>query len=116
MSESRKIETNSSAPGTGTAGNLESDFINNPPLNLPEAAAEIQQLLAQLDHTYPPTTESEQQEFADRVNEEIRTNAQIRDMILVGGIELIEILCPPLGIPIEVGKQWLETAKTAQAS
>ncbi len=33
---------------------------------------------------------------------------------LAGGIELIKILCPPLGIPIEMGKRWLESAKHNQ--
>ncbi|MBW4633746.1 MAG: hypothetical protein KME30_18165 [Iphinoe sp. HA4291-MV1] len=26
-------------------------------------------------------------------------------------LEFIKILCPPLGIPIEMGKRWLETAQ-----
>jgi hypothetical protein len=30
---------------------------------------------------------------------------------MAGGIELIKILCPPLGIPIEMGRKWLDTAR-----
>ncbi|MGD2181801.1 HEAT repeat domain-containing protein [Lusitaniella coriacea] len=111
MSESRKVEMNFNAPVTGAAGNVEGDFINNPPQNLSDAAAEIQQLLTQLNQTYPATTESEQQQLANRVDEEIKTNARIRDIVLAGGIELIKILCPALGIPIEMGMKWRETAK-----
>ncbi|WP_207714249.1 hypothetical protein [Scytonema sp. UIC 10036] len=50
-------------------------------------------------------------EFFNKFNDEIKTNFRVRDVILGGGIELIKILCPPLGIPIEMGKRWLETAQ-----
>ena len=103
---------------------------------LAEAAQEIQDLLNQLSQSYPNITETKQQEFinnwkqitrtypikteADKQNfvakfdEKVRTNARIREMLLAGGIELIKILCPPLGIPIEMGKRWLETAERNQ--
>jgi hypothetical protein len=38
----------------------------------------------------------------------------VKEMLMAGGIELIKLLCPPLGIPIEVGKKWSETAKRNQ--
>ena len=41
---------------------------------------------------------------------EIKKNSRLRSSLITGGIELIKILCPPLGIPIEMGKKWLETA------
>lgn len=78
---------------------------------LAESAKEIQELLNQLSQTYPTTTDYEKQILVNQFNEEVKTNSRIRDMILVGGIELIKILCPPLGIPIEMGKKWLETAE-----
>ena len=103
---------------------------------LAEAAQEIQDLLNQLSLSYPNITEAKQQEFinnwtqitqtyptkteADKQNfvvkfdEKVRTNTHIREMLLSGGIELIKILCPPLGIPIEMGKRWLETAERNQ--
>ncbi|MBD2578086.1 HEAT repeat domain-containing protein [Oscillatoria sp. FACHB-1406] len=110
MSESRKVQMNFNAPVTGAAGNVERDFINNPSPTLANAAAEIQQLLTQLNQTYPATTESEQQQLVRRVDEQVQTNTRIRGMFLAGGIELIKILCPYLGIPIEMGMKWLETA------
>lgn len=76
-----------------------------------EAAKEIQDLLVQLQTTYPTKTEYEKQVFVDKFNDEVKTNSRIRGMLLGGGIELIKILCPPLGIPIEMGKKWLETAE-----
>lgn len=86
------------------------------PQNLTEAAQEIQQLLAQLSQTYPTNTETEKQIFVTQVNEEIQTNSRLRNMLIEGGIELIKILCPPLGIPIEMGRKWLETAKKMGSS
>ena len=100
---------------------------------LAEAAQEIQDLLSQLSQSYPNITEAKQQDFINnwtqitetyptkteadkqkfvvKFDEKVRKNARIREMLLAGGIELIKILCPPLGIPIEMGKQWLETAR-----
>jgi glycyl-tRNA synthetase beta subunit len=83
--------------------------------NLAEAAQEIQDLLNQLAQTNPTTTEYEKQALVNKFNEEVKTNSRIRDMILVGGIELIKMLCPPLGIPIEMGKKWLETAEKVKS-
>jgi hypothetical protein len=81
------------------------------PQNLTEAAQEIQQLLTQLSQTYPTNTEAEKQIFVQQVDEEIKTNSRLRSILIAGGIELIKILCPPLGIPIEMGRKWLEAAK-----
>jgi hypothetical protein len=80
--------------------------------NLTEAAQEIQQLLAQLSQTYPTNTETEKQIFVAQVDEEIKSNSRLRSILIAGGIELIKILCPPLGIPIEMGRKWLETAQS----
>jgi hypothetical protein len=81
------------------------------PQNLTEAAQEIQQLLTQLSQTYPTNTETEKQIFVAQVDEEIKTNSRLRSILIAGGIELIKVLCPPLGIPIEMGRKWLETAR-----
>ena len=80
------------------------------PQNLAEAAQEIQQLISQLTQTYPTNTEVEKQTFVAQVDAEIKKNSRLRSILITGGIELIKILCPPLGIPIEMGKKWLETA------
>jgi hypothetical protein len=80
------------------------------PQNLAEAAQEIQQLISQLTQTYPTNTEVEKKFFVAQVDAEIKKNSRLRTILITGGIELIKILCPPLGIPIEMGKKWLETA------
>ncbi len=81
---------------------------------LVESAKEIQDLLTQLKTTYPTTTDYEKQVFVNKFNEEVKTNSRVKEILMAGGIELIKLLCPPLGIPIEVGKKWLETAKRNQ--
>ncbi|AVQ73185.1 hypothetical protein B5D77_19330 [Microcystis sp. MC19] len=80
------------------------------PQNLAEAAQEIQQLISQITQTYSTNTEIEKQTFVAQVDAEIKKNSHLRNILITGGIELIKILCPPLGIPIEMGKKWLETA------
>jgi hypothetical protein len=75
-----------------------------------EAAKEIQDLLNQLHQTYPTTTEYQQQVFVNEFNQVVKKIPRVREILLAGGIELIKLLCPPLGIPIEMGRKWLETA------
>ncbi|MEB3180087.1 MAG: HEAT repeat domain-containing protein [Nostocaceae cyanobacterium] len=82
--------------------------------SLAEAAKEIQDLLTQLSLNYPTITPVEQQQLVAQVDEQVKTNSRLRYIILAGGIELIKILCPPLGIPIEMGRKWLETAEGSQ--
>ncbi|MDJ0544184.1 MAG: HEAT repeat domain-containing protein [Microcystis sp. M53601_WE4] len=84
------------------------------PQNLAEAAQEIQQLISQLTQTYPTNTEIEKQTFVAQVDAEIKKNSRLRSILITGGIELIKVLCPPLGIPIEMGKKWLETANLSE--
>jgi hypothetical protein len=84
------------------------------PQNLAESAQEIQQLLSQLAQTYPTNTEAEKQIFLAQIDAEIKKNSRLRNILIAGGTELIKILCPPLGIPIEMGRKWLETAKSSQ--
>ena len=79
--------------------------------SLVEAEKEIRELLDQLSQNYPITTEYEKKTFVNQFNQEIKANSRIRNIILAGGIELIKMNCPPLGIPIEMGKKWLETAE-----
>ncbi|MCZ8104157.1 MAG: HEAT repeat domain-containing protein [Microcystis aeruginosa Ma_OC_H_19870700_S124] len=84
------------------------------PQNLAEAAQEIQQLISQITQTYPTNTEIEKQTFVAQVDAEIKKNSHLRSILITGGIELIKILCPPLGIPIEMGKKWLKTASLSE--
>ncbi|AFZ04643.1 hypothetical protein [Calothrix sp. PCC 6303] len=96
----------------GHAIGIQHNYAPEQKQSLADAAKEIQDLLNQLAQTNPTTTEYEKQLLlVNKFNEEVKTNSRIRDTILVGGIELIKMLCPPLGIPIEMGKKWLETAE-----
>jgi hypothetical protein len=108
MSDQPKVQMNFNAPVTGVAGSVEGNFIvNASEQNLAEAAAEIQQLLNQLATTYPST-------YLYEFEQQIPTNTRLRDTLIAGGIELLKILCPAAGIPIEMGVKWLETAKRQQ--
>lgn len=117
MSETPKYDLRGANIGN-MADSVQGNQIANQSINvsgqqqsLAEAAKEIQDLLTQLQTSYPTTSDYEKQIFVNKFNDEVKTNTRIRDIILAGGIELIKILCPPLGIPIEMGKRWLETAK-----
>ena len=80
--------------------------------NLAEAASEIQQLLKQLAETYPTRTETEQQIFVTQFDSQVVQKKQrVQKILIEGGIELLKLICPPLGIPIEMGRKWLETAE-----
>jgi hypothetical protein len=76
-----------------------------------ESAKEIQVLLEPLQATFPTKSDYEKQVFVNKFREEIRKNYRVQEILTAGGIELIEIVCQPLGIPIEMGQKWLETAK-----
>jgi 2C-methyl-D-erythritol 2,4-cyclodiphosphate synthase len=117
MSETPKYDLRGANIGN-LADSVQGNQIANQSINvsgqqqsLAEAAKEIQDLLAQLQSSYPTTSDYEKQVFVNKFNNEVKTNTRVRDIILAGGIELIKILCPPLGIPIEMGKRWLETAE-----
>lgn len=45
------------------------------------------------------------------IRSRIASLTDILKILMAGGIELIKILCPPLGIPIEMGRKWLDTAR-----
>lgn len=89
-----------------------------PPQNLAEAKREFEDILSGVLQTYPTSTETEKEIFVARVDEEIKTNPRLRNIFISvgieGAIELVKILCPPLGIPIEMGRRWLETARENQ--
>lgn len=78
---------------------------------LSEAATEIKKLLEELNLNYPTETEIEKQTLSNQINDTVQTNARLRQILLEGGLELIKILCPWLGIPLAMGQKWLETAK-----
>ncbi|MGK7918925.1 MAG: hypothetical protein AB4080_02800 [Trichodesmium sp.] len=92
-------------------------IINNYPpeqkQNLADAAAEIQQLLQQLEQNYPNATEIEKQSaLAVTLQQEIKQNptlkARLINALKEGGIEALKVLFGPIGIPIEMVKGWIE--------
>jgi len=92
------------------------DITNYPPeqrQNLADAAAEIQQLLQQLEQTYPNATEIEKQSaLAVTLQQEIKQNptfrTRLRNALKEGGIEALKVLFAPIGIPIEMVRGWIE--------
>jgi hypothetical protein len=73
--------------------------------NLPEAAKDIQKILKELSVNY------KNDDLVIQFDQEVSRNKQIQDTLIAGGLEVIKQLCGPLGIPIEMGRKWLETAK-----
>ncbi|NEO65411.1 MAG: hypothetical protein F6J98_35465 [Moorea sp. SIO4G2] len=81
--------------------------------NLADAAAEIQELLQQLEQSYPNATAIEKQSaLAVSLQQEIKQNptfkARLRNALKEGGIEALKVLFAPIGIPIEMVKGWID--------
>ncbi|EDX71450.1 Pentapeptide repeat protein [Coleofasciculus chthonoplastes PCC 7420] len=101
---------------TSYAHQIGRDINNYPPeqrQNLADAAAEIQQLLQQLEQTYPNATEIEKQSaLAVTLQQEIKQNptfrTRLRNALKEGGIEALKVLFAPIGIPIEMVRGWIE--------
>jgi hypothetical protein len=112
MSEASKVQMNFHAPVTSAVGNVQGDLYVNAPAKTPaEAAKEIQDLLAQLNLNTKAITEPEQKSLITRIIQAIQRSNNLRDIFISGGIEGIKLICPPLGIPIEMGKKLLEAAE-----
>ncbi len=91
--------------------------INNYPpeqrQSLAGAVAEIQQLLQQLEQSYPNATKFEKQSaLAVTLQQEIKQNrtfrAKLKNALKEGGIEALKVLFAPIGIPIEMVRGWIE--------
>ncbi len=93
----------------GDQKNIQHNYTS--PQKLSEAATEIKKLLEQLNLNYSTETEAQKETLANQINNTIKTDSRLRQILLEGGIELVKILCPWLGIPITMGQKWLETAK-----
>lgn len=113
MSEAPEIAFHINSPNNNIIGKVEGDFNNfqTPAKNLTEAAKEIQDLLAQLNLNIPATNKAEEQTLVTRIIQAIQKVPNLRDMFLAGGIELVKIICPALGITIEMSKKLLEAAE-----
>ncbi|NER31967.1 MAG: hypothetical protein F6J89_31265 [Symploca sp. SIO1C4] len=101
---------------TVSADHIGGDTYNYAPeqqQNLADAAAEIQQLLQQLEQTYPDATAIEKQSaLAVTLQQEIKQNptlrARLKNALKEGGIEALKVLFAPIGIPIEMVRGWIE--------
>lgn len=93
------IDSTIAAPQIGTQHNYASEK------DLSQAAKEIQALLKHLHQTHPSNIKT-------AVQTEIRTNPNFYErlytMLQAGGIETLKALFPPLGIPVEMVKAWVE--------
>ena len=68
-------------------------------------------MLAQLNLNTKAINEPEQKSLVTRIIQEIQKSDNLREIFIAGGIEVIKLICPPLGIPIEMGKKLLEAAE-----
>ncbi|AMA10258.1 hypothetical protein AWQ23_13525 [Picosynechococcus sp. PCC 73109] len=85
--------------------------INISEQDLAESAKKIKALLNQLAQDYPITTEQQQQTFIQKFLEQVESTPDLIQVFLAGGIEGLKILCPPVGIPIEVLRRLYEVVK-----
>lgn len=85
--------------------------INISEQDLAESAQKIQALLNQLAQAYPITTEQQQQTFIQKFLEQVESTPDLIQVFLAGGIEGLKILCPLVGIPIEVLRRLYEVVK-----
>lgn len=76
--------------------------------DLSEAAKEIQSLLSTLAKTYNTTTEAGQEKLMKELGQEIKQHPKWRRALKEGGIELIKVLCAPIGVPLEMARVYLE--------
>lgn len=76
--------------------------------DLSKAAKEIQSLLNTLSVTYNTTTESDQEKLMKELRQEIEKHPKWRRALKEGGIELIKVLCAPIGVPLEIARVYLE--------
>ena len=72
---------------------------------------ELQALLIQLAQTYPITTEAQKQTFIQKFLERIESTPGFIKVIFAGGMELLKIICPPAGIPVEMTRSLYEGVK-----
>ncbi|MBW4458895.1 MAG: pentapeptide repeat-containing protein [Nodosilinea sp. WJT8-NPBG4] len=76
--------------------------------DLGEAAQEIQKLLNTLAETYNTTTDAGKEQLMKQLGKEVEKHPKWRRALKVGGIELIKVLCAPIGVPLEMARVYLE--------
>lgn len=76
--------------------------------DLSEAAKEIQTLLNTLAETYNTTTDTGKEKLMKELGQEVKQHPKWRRALKEGGIELIKVLCAPIGVPLEMARVYLE--------
>jgi len=76
--------------------------------DLSEAAQEIQALLNTLSDIYNTTTDAGKEQMMKEVGKEVEKHPKWRRALKAGGIELIKVLCVPIGVPLEMARVYLE--------
>lgn len=76
--------------------------------DLSEAAREIQALLNTLAETYNTTTDAGKEQLMKELGKEVKRHPKWRRALKAGGIELIKVLCAPIGVPLEMARVYLE--------
>lgn len=119
MTESSKINMSFHAPVGNAAGEVKGDqktiqhnYAPEQKQNLAEAAAEIQQLLRQLEETYPTTTPREKQIVVAEAIERIKSNPTLKARVVgalkAGGTEALKELVdhPLINILVAALEGW----------
>jgi hypothetical protein len=65
-------------------------------------------LLDTLAQDYNTTTETGQEKLMKDLGQEVQKHPKWRRALKEGGIELIKVLCAPIGVPLEMARVYLE--------
>ncbi|MEM9119792.1 MAG: hypothetical protein AAGD09_18190 [Cyanobacteria bacterium P01_F01_bin.56] len=114
MAEKDSINQTFNAPvgnvaGTnqGTMQNIQHNYASERH-SLSDAAKEIRDLLDTLAQDYNTTTETGQEKLMKELGQEVQKHPKWRRALKEGGIELIKVLCAPIGVPLEMARVYLE--------
>ncbi|MFE1747969.1 hypothetical protein [Coleofasciculus sp. H7-2] len=106
MSDTPKVKMQFHATVTGVVGNVEGDFVIYPrPESPAEAAAEIQELLNQLQQSNSKDIEGAIQRETER---NLAFKIRLKNALRAAGLETAKVFFAPLGIGIEAVRGWLE--------
>ena len=76
--------------------------------DLSEAAKEIQALLETLAKTYNTTSDTGKEKLMQELSAEVEKHPKWRRALKEGGIELAKVLFPPIGVPLEMARVYLD--------
>ncbi|MGD1929906.1 MAG: pentapeptide repeat-containing protein [Leptolyngbyaceae cyanobacterium] len=76
--------------------------------SLNEDAREIRDLLITLANTCNMATDTGKEKLMEQLGQEVKRHPKWRRALKEGGIELIKVLCAPIGVPLEMARIYLE--------